>query len=575
MPAAHGAVARAGAVKQEFRAPRRADEILLGDVIALDDAGTRCEALAVADGRILALGNRQAVMELKAPHTKVRDFRGHTIIPGFNDTHAHLDAVGTRLQRPSLEGAGSVTEVLDKIRSLARDTPPGEWIVTAPLGTPPFYLEAPATLREGRMPHRRELDAAAPEHPVYIPAPSGYWGMPPSYTAMNSLALQRNGITRDSIPTAPTTAIEKDEWGEPSGVFVEHSFVNTLEADLLPAVPRFAYEQRRAGIQAALAAYHGVGTTSIYEGHGSAPEVIAAYRELRERGELTIRTALTCSPRWRTVEEAAVAMRDWMPLLRGRGCGDPLLRVAGVFLAHGGDPCVRRLQHRDLAHMGWSGYVQQANSTEEFEALCMLAGRYDLRVHTIVSDKLAALIPVLERVARHFPIGQRRWVLEHISRSAPQELEAVRRLGVATTLIPSQYLWKHGAPFLDFTPEQMDYLSPARQLSELGVPVAAGTDGSPCNPLFCMWAMTTRRERTSGRVLGPGGAAPNALALRLLTRAGAWLTFEENEKGQLRPGFHADVAVLSHDPLAVSGDGLRDIRCAATAVGGRWVHGPA
>lgn len=99
--------------------------------------------------------------------------------------------------------------------------------------------------------------------------------------------------------------------------------------------------------------------------------------------------------------------------------GDAMFRVSGVFIAHGGDPCVRAIQHRELDYMGWSGYVQQVNSTEEFESLCELAGQYDLRVHTVVSDKLDRIVPVMERLARRYPIGERRWVLEHISRSSP------------------------------------------------------------------------------------------------------------------------------------------------------------
>lgn len=550
-----------------------ADEILLGQVLTLDDAGTRAEGVAVAEGKIIATGNRQALLELRGPQTALRDFPGATLIPGFNDAHAHMDSIGTRLLRPSLEGARSIADVLAKIQALVRSTPRGQWIVTMPVGLPPYYFDAPATLQEGRLPNRYELDSVAPHHPVYISAPGGYWGQPPCHSAMNSMGLQLNGITRDSVPSSPNTIIEKDANGEPLGLFAEHSFVNTLEPDLLPAVPRFSYEQRRAGIVGAMDLYHRMGTTSIYEGHGSTPDVLAAYRDVWEHGDLTMRTAMTVSPRWRNLDEAALAMRDWSPLLRGRGMGDAKFRVSGFFIAHGGDPCVRQIQHKELDYAGWSGYVQQANSTEEFEALCMLAGEYDLRVHTVVSDKLAKVAPVMERVARCFPIGERRWVLEHISRSTPQDLATIKRLGLAATLIPGQYLWKHGTPFLSFNEQDMDYLSPARQLFELGVPVAAGTDAVPYNPLFCMWAMTTRQERTTGRVIGPGGIASNKTALRLLTRGGAWLTFEEHEKGQLAPGHHADIAVLSGDPLATQGDALRDLSCLATMAGGRWVHG--
>ncbi|RYY96017.1 MAG: amidohydrolase [Comamonadaceae bacterium] len=553
----------------------RAETILLGQVLTLDDAGTRAEAVAIAGGRVLATGSREAMLELRGPKTAVRDFAGATLIPGFNDAHAHMDSIGTRLLRPSLEGARNIAEVLDKVRALARATPRGEWIVTMPVGNPPYYFDAPATLAEGRLPNRHELDAAAPDHPVYLPAPGGYWGQPPGYAAMNTLGLRLNGLTRDSVPGAPSTVIQKDEHGEPTGVFEERGYLNLLEPDLLKAVPRFTYEQRREGILGAMKLFHRMGTTSIYEGHGSSPDVLAAYREVWERGDLTMRTAMTVSPRWRSMEEAAQVMRDWAPLLRGNGIGDAMFRVAGMFIAHGGDPCARQIQYDNIEHAGWSGMAMQVNSTEEFEALCMLAGQNDLRVHTIVSDKLAKVVPVMERLARHFPIGQRRWVLEHISRSTPEDLAIVKKIGVPVTLIPAQYVWKHGTPFLSFNAQDMDHLSPAKQLFELGVPVSAGTDAVPYNPLFCMWSMTTRKERTTGRVMGEGGITSNDVALRLLTRGGAYLSFEEGTKGQLVPGHHADIAVLSADPLAVQGDALRHIACTATMVGGRFVHGEA
>jgi predicted amidohydrolase YtcJ len=555
------------------RPPVHADQILIGRVLTLDDRGSRAEAVAVANGTILAVGTREAVLETRGPATVVRDFPGAALIPGFNDAHAHLDGVGLRSIRPSLEHARSIGDILAVIRGMAERAAPGTWLVTMPVGMPPYYFDGPGTLTEGRMPTRQELDSVAPLHPVYIGSPNGYWGQLPCHSAMNSLGLERNGIDRHTKPQSPAIEIVKDAAGEPNGQFVERSLVNLIEPDILPAVPRFSYEQRRDGIVRAMQLYHQRGTTSVYEGHGSAPEVLAAYREVWERGDLTMRAGLVVSPRWRSLEEAQRVMRDWMPLLRGRGIGDATLRVAGVFVAHGGDPCISAVQHRELDHVGWSGLVQTTNTPEDFEALCMLAGRYDVRLHTIASDKLHQLIPILERVATHYPIGARRWVVEHISRSRPEDLQALRRLGLPATLIPGHYLWKQGTAFLGLSPAELDHLSPARQLAELGVPVSAGTDAVPYDPLFCLWAMTVRRERTTGRVLGEAGRTSNDVALRLLTRAGAYLTFDEGVKGQLVPGHFADIAVLSGDPLETTGDALLELTCTATMAGGRWVHG--
>jgi predicted amidohydrolase YtcJ len=346
-----------------------------------------------------------------------------------------------------------------------------------------------------------------------------------------------------------------------------------LERDLLPAVPRFSYEQRREGLRRAMHAYHAKGTTSIYEGHGNAPEILSACRDLHEHGELTMRMSLVVSPAWGSVAEAERVMRDWLPLVRGRGVGDAMFRVSGVFIAYGGDPCVTHIVQRNIPDVGWSGLIPQANTPEEFEQLCLLAACHDLRVHTVVSDKLHEIVPIMERIAAQYPIGARRWVLEHISVATSADLQRVKQLGVAVTLIPPHYLWKVGHRFLNLTPEQLDLLSPARALSEIGVPVAAGTDAVPYDPLFCMWAMTTRRERTTGRVMGAGGIVSNEAALRLLTTCGAWLTFEEQVKGPLASGCYADLAVLSGNPLTAGGDDLLALRCQATMVGGRWVYG--
>ncbi|QJW85526.1 hypothetical protein HK414_26220 [Ramlibacter terrae] len=98
-----------------------------------------------------------------------------------------------------------------------------------------------------------------------------------------------------------------------------------------------------------------MGTTSAYEGHGSTPDVLAAYRELWEHGDLTMRMAMTVSPRWRSYDEAAIVMRDWAPLLRGRGMGDAQFRVSGFFIAHGGDPCARAVRPRT-----WRGAAGRA-----------------------------------------------------------------------------------------------------------------------------------------------------------------------------------------------------------------------
>ena len=164
---------------------------------------------------------------------------GRTVIPGIIDAHAHMEREGLKQLRLSLAGLATVREILDRIAAEAARTPKGQWIVTMPVGEPPYYFGGPDTLAEKRMPDRHELDRAAPDHPVCISGVFGNWGRPPGYTALNTLALRLNGIDRETKPACSGVTIERDASGEPTGIIVEHNNRPTVEFDLLPAVPKF------------------------------------------------------------------------------------------------------------------------------------------------------------------------------------------------------------------------------------------------------------------------------------------------------------------------------------------------
>lgn len=553
----------------------KADRIVRARVLTFDPQSSVAEAIAIANGKVLAVGSWQDVLEFRHPGTAIDDFRDATVIPGFNDAHAHMDNPGMQTLLPSLAGARSIADIIERIRKLAAAAPKGSWIVTMPVGEPPLYIDPLSQIAERRMPTRQELDSVAPDHPVYIPAQNSFWSGVPCYSALNSLGLKLNGIDRDTRPRARSIEIQYGTDGEPNGVIVEKTFANLVEPDLLPAVPRFKYQDRLQAVQHAMKMYHAVGTTSIYEGHSSTPEILSCYRELHERGELTMRVSTVAAPVWTDIEEAKFVMRDWLSLSRGRGFGDAFLRQSGIFIGWGGDPAVPHLMmNKDSNFHRWTNMVRTyVNTLSEYEEMCMLAGEYNLRVHVMVDRNLREVLPIMERVAQKYPIGERRWVFEHVSNVNAEDVERIRRLGVAVTLIPSHMLWKIGHSFASMPDCDLDYLSPAKQLYEAGVPVSAGTDAFPHNPLFCAWSMVTRQDRKTGKIMGEGGRVGNETALRLLTVGGAWLSFEENLKGPLAPGYYADLAVLSADPIASAPEALLEIDCRGTMVGGQWVSG--
>jgi predicted amidohydrolase YtcJ len=314
-----------------------------------------------------------------------------------------------------------------------------------------------------------------------------------------------------------------------------------------------------------------VGTTSVYEGHGLAAEAIASYRALWEAGRMTVRAGLVVSPAWKDFDEATRAARDWLATARGRGLGDHWLTVTGVHIAWGGDPNLAAIARAALPHTGWAGFVEQATTPAQFRDYCFLLAEHDLRLNTIVVDQLHEIVPILEEVAARFPLAARRWVIQHVARSRMDDLRKLKALGMEVTTIPVYCLWKGGKRYLD-GPGGGDDVVPHRTLMELGIPTAAATDNIPYDPLFTLRVMAERAERTTGQVIGPRQRLSIEEGLRMLTVAGARLTFDEKVKGPLVPGMLADMAVLSEDPTTVEPQALDQIQVYMTLVGGRVVH---
>ncbi|MEZ0304304.1 MAG: amidohydrolase [Hyphomicrobiaceae bacterium] len=552
---------------------RHADMLLTGGtVLTMDPSGSAAEAVAIGRGRILAVGSAGDLAALAGPATEVIDLEGRTVIPGIIDTHAHMEREGLKTLRPSLAAARSVGDVLDVIARAARDAPPGTWIITMPVGQPPFYFGGPLTLVERRMPNRAELDRAAPDHPVCIAAVFTNWGEPPGYTALNSKALALLGIDRTTKVTADNVEIEREPGtGEPTGIIIDRNRRPSADFNLLRGITGFGFAERVVGLKRSLQAYNSVGTTSIYEGHGSSPETIAVYRELWQRGELTVRCHLCVSPTWASVEEGRKVLRDWLPHARGRGLGDSLLRVAGVFVGFGGNPKTAADSRAALPNTGWAGFVEWANRPEDFRTYARLAAELDLRLHTIVGDHLEDILSIFESIDAEIPLAGRRWVIEHVKLITSEQVARIRRLGLAVTTIPVYMIWKNGAA-LTRDMADLDRYVPHAALLEAGVAVSAGTDNIPYNPFVTLQTIVERKERKSGSVLGPAQRLDVLRALRLMTSEAGWISFEEDRKGTLAPGKFADLAVLSRNPLSTPPADLAQIKVLRTIVDGRVVH---
>jgi predicted amidohydrolase YtcJ len=546
-----------------------------GRVITCNESGDVAQAIALHGSHIAAVGTDQALLATRDANTRLIDLEGRAVIPGMTDGHAHMDREGLRRNLPGFAGARSIDDILDVIAREVRNTPPGTWIVTQPIGDAPEYADPAASLKEGRYPTRADLDRVSPLHPVYIRPIWGYWrNKPPLTSIANSLALKLAGIHAGTRSPSPAVTIERGDDGLPNGIFTENTLVPIVEHTLMRVAPGFSSAQREAGLRHAMAEYNRYGTTAVFEGHGVATEVAEAYDSVYEQGANSVRATLVFSPHWGFDGDgdAAELLRDWKIWLGRRGTGDEWLRTQGLYVEVDKDPLNNALRASNHPCTGWAGFqAGAAVPAYALDALLAEAARSQIRVSGIWPD----LLPAFERANRVAPIGGQRWVLGHQPVLTADMVARIKDLGVVVTTHTNRHIYKDGDAWLQRRdPAQHADIVPLRTLRDAGIPVAFGSDNLPVSLFGPLWHATARLSR-KGNPVAPEQAIGRQAALDIATRGGAYLTFDEHVRGSLEPGKLADLAMLSDDPLTCHADALTSIESLLTIVDGQIVRSQA
>jgi len=550
-----------------------ADLILTnGKIITVDPAFTIAQAIAIAGDRIVAVGPDAAMAAMASPATRVVDLKGKAVIPGITDGHAHMDREALRNVFPALGPVRSIRDIQDRIAELARAKQPGEWIVTMPIGDPPYYFDVPESLAEKRWPTRQELDAAAPENPVFIRSIWGYWrGTFPLVSCANTEALRRAGITRDTVSPVDTVKIEKDANGDPTGVFVEREMAPVAELIWFRQAAAFTPADRLRTLPQSARAYHAFGTTSVFEGHGASTELLRTYKQAHREGALTMRAALAFSPNWQAAGAAPLGpfVEAWAGWLGEPGFGNDWLKMSGLYV-HAGREAADDVRARAAPYTGWAGFNSNHGlPRDQAKQLLLHCAANDIRAVMIGSSNL----DLYDEVDREIPLQGRRWVISHISTIPPRDIERIVRMGLVLTTHTNNYLYKGlHAQAQRLPPERHGEIVPLRSLLNAGVKVSLATDNVPVSPFLPIWQTVARTSYQTKERIGASEALSRADALRCATVGGAYLTFDENKKGSLEVGKLADLAVVSADPLVTEESSIPDTHSLMTMVGGRIVH---
>jgi len=537
----------------------QADTVLYnGKIVTADKDFHIAQAVAIRDGKFVAVGTNGDIRALAGPRTASIDLQGRTVLPGLIDTHAHLESAGMAEYTAGMGRARSVAEALSIIREMAARTRPGQWIIGS--GWHP-----PSQLAEHRYLTRQEIDSVAPNNPVFLPT-VGHFVM------VNSAALKLAGITKDT-PNPAGGEIEKDKaTGEPTGVLAESAI--HLVSDIVPEWP---LDVRATQLKKGMAVFNSYGLTSVVSG-AVTPRDLSVYQTIHSRNEQTIRVSVMFTPTGETIP--SVSLEDWEKFFARTGAysdfGDEWLSFSGIKLAIDGGMTLRTAAMREAYPDDPSYHGFLTMKPERLKALVSIANRYNWRVgiHCVGDAAIDTVLDAYEAADKEKSIRDRRFILIHASLIRPDQMRRAKQLGVRAD-VQNSFMWNKASTVARFLGRPTaDRAIPTRTLIDvMGLDhIGAGTDFpvNPVNPFITMYVAVTRKDM-DGEVYGKDQAITREEAIRLYTSAAARYTFSERRTGSIEPGKAADLVVLSADILTIPDEAIKNLQAVRTIVAGRTV----
>jgi predicted amidohydrolase YtcJ len=520
----------------------------------MDPDNNITEAVAVKDGRIVAVASNQEIFKQIGKDTKVIDLSGRVMLPGFYAAHDHLPGAGTAalfkvdLNSPPIGKIRNMTELVEALKARARNTPKGQWVVGR------GYDDT--LLTEKRHPTINDLDKVSTEHPIWIQHTSGHLGV------ANSLALKRAKITKDTPDPTGGVICKDTKTGEPTGVFEEcGSKVSSL-------IPAFTQDQIDEAIGWCSKHYVSKGVTTTVIAGGNKGKIGHLKRAL-EKGLLDLRVL------------SMTSLRDAESSRRLLDDVDPnRLKVSAVKM------------FQDGSNQGYTGYFSEPYHTpfkgnpnyrgypcRSREALAMMVEKahrtgYQIAIHGNGDAAIDDIIYAFEQAQEEYPRVDARHRIEHCQMVREDQLDKIKMLGITPSFFAGHvYYWGDRHRDIFMGPERAARISPLESsvARHIRFTVHDDTPVTPVDPLQLVWVVVNRLTK-SRKVLGPQQRISVKEALRAITIDAAWQNFEEELKGSIEVGKLADFVILAENPLAVKAASIKEIAILETIVGGQTVY---
>ncbi len=535
-----------------------ADLILFnGKITTLDRQNPEVTAVAIVDGRFVAVGPDREVMPLGGTGSQRVDLKGRRVIPGLIDSHMHIIRGGLNYNMElRWDGVRSLAAAMRMLKEQVDHTPAPQWVRIVGGFTEHQFAEK-------RLPTLDEINAVAPDTPVFILHLY-------DRALLNGAALRAVGYTRDT-PNPPGGEIQRDARGNPSGLLIARPNATILYATLARG-PRLPPEYQKNSSRHFMREVNRLGVTSVIDaggGYQNYPDDYAIIEELHREGLLTVRLAynlFTQKP-----QEELKDFSSWSKQVKP-GQGDDTYRHngAGEMLVYSGADFEDFKVERPEMPPSMEGDLEPV-------VRLLAENRWPWRMHATYNETITRALDVFEKVNREVPFNGLHWFFDHAETIDERNIDRIAALGGGIAVQHrmafqgEDFVARYGSKAAERTP-------PIRRMLESGVPVGAGTDATRVasyNPWIALsWLVTGKT--LGGLTLYPAASRLNReMALRLWTEANTWFASETGKKGQIKVGQLADLAVLSDDYFSVPEDVIQDITSVLTVLGGKPVYGDA
>ena len=534
-----------------------AETILYNAKVATNGVPSFVEAVAITDAKITAVGTNDEILRLRGPQTRVIDARRRTLIPGLNDSHMHPIRGGLNYNLElRWDGVPSLADALRMLKEQADRTPAPQWVRVIG-GWTEFQFA------EFRMPRLEEINAAAPETPVFIMHLY-------DRALLNGAALRALGYDTHA-PEFPAGEVARDRHGNPTGLLIAKPNANILYATLAKG-PTLSRQDQLNSSRLFFRELNRFGITSAIDAGGgfqNYPDDYGVVNELHRNGELSVRLAYNLFTQ-RPKQELA-DFSSWTTLTKP-GDGDDFYRVNGA-----GEMLVFSAADFEDFLVPRPDMLPVMESELKAVIRHLVEHRWPFRLHATYNETIERALNVYEEVNREIPFDGLHWFFDHCETITDRNIERVKALGGGIAV--QNRMAFQGEYFVErYGSQQARRTPPIRRMLEMGVPVGAGTDAtrvSSYNPYLSLYWLVTGKTVGGLRLYPEENRLDRGEALKLYTLGSSWFSTENGKKGALAPGQLADVTVLSADYFSIPEEEIKQLESVLTIVGGKVVYATA